>query len=135
MVPSIYLLICDALFVSLPSPGVPSSLKVLNPHFEATVNFVSLLILGTSSNELILTEYFITEIVLPEEISNELLVHAGMINDLHCRKDRFLLVKLLLLFNRPSHLQQCPKRCNQAQWPSREQAQLLQGYNCTQNRD
>lgn len=77
MVPSMYDLIWAAELVTEPSP------KQSKPHLEATRPVHQYYILSQRSNgALRLTEDLVANLMLPDKISQELLIDTSLINDL-----------------------------------------------------
>lgn len=80
MVPSIYSLIWEAELVTPPSrPSVPP--RQAKPHFDATTKQNSQYWFS-DGGDLQRTEDFITDVVLPNEVSEQFLVDTGSINNL-----------------------------------------------------
>lgn len=71
-----YDLICSGEFVTAPSS------KAANPHFDATRildQYIAVVWRGTVVSR---TEDLIADVVLSDEVTKELFVHAGLVDDL-----------------------------------------------------
>jgi len=149
MVPSMYSLIWAGESVTLPSNfsmvlsmyeslvgaaesvTLPSEKVQLNPHFEATLNQQ-----GQSNDHpkwrlQKLTKKLVANIVFSDEISQELFIHTGLINDLSLQISVYIMGTYNKLLNPPRY----PRMCSQVQWPLTIRVQLPRGLDGFPNHD
>lgn len=75
--------------------------------------------------ELKLTEDFVADVVLPDELTQQLLVDSSSIYDLTAGKGGLASLNFGKSRRWMIHLQPCPKRCIPTRWPSATPAQPL----------
>lgn len=122
MVPSIYSLIWEAELVTPPSRiSVPP--RQANPHFDATIKQHSQYWFS-DGGDMQRTEDFITDVVLPNEISEQFLVDTGSINNLQFYLSAF---RRRNAYAYRFDLQQYPRMYILVRWLSEELAQLPLG--------
>lgn len=99
-----YVLIWLAEFVTLPSP------KQSIPHFEATIpSLAALKYQGSEGANL--TEDFVTDAMLLEEVTQQLFVHPRLVHHLVMA----LVIYQMSTFGSHSNIPRYPRTCNRAQ--------------------